>query len=146
MTSASQKPVTCDTLRGLACERSIQRQSLLPPQSWSQRGGAQNCVRMPLLAIMAQVTIQNLKRSVRVPSRHGDSGLNGGFQSYLVCPWIFFMRCASLNSVTDDSAEDNTFGVYRYSLSSTRWIYCGCRGPAMSFVTLSRASPRGGFG
>jgi len=42
--------------------------------------------------------------------------------------------------------DDDMFDVYRYSLSSTRWIYCGCRGPARPFVTFSPASPRGRFG
>ena len=48
--------------------------------------------------------------------------------------------------LTDDTVCNDAFGVCRFSLLSTRWIYCGCRGPAGPFVTFSQASRRDRFG
>jgi len=48
------------------------------------------------------------------------------------------------DSFTKDRIDNPT--LHRYSLSFTRWTYCGCRGPARPFAMFSRASPRDKFG
>ena len=58
---------------------------------------------------------------------------------------ILYEVSYGINSVDCDKVDDG-FGDCRYSVSSIRWIYCGCRGPTKPFIAFSHASPRGTFG
>ena len=58
---------------------------------------------------------------------------------------ILYEVSYGISSVTDDGVI-MVLGVCRYSLLSTQWTYCECRGLARLFVPFSRASHRGRFG
>ena len=84
-----------------------------------------------------------LKQEEKQSGKNHDAGKHSMLQN-MPLDVLYDVSCGTI-SVSDMACND-TLDTFRYSLSSARWTYSGCRGQTRLFVMVSRTSPRDWFG